>query len=200
MLFAQIINIIREKEHLNLHGLHKIISLKASMNYCLSTTLKAAFSDITPAIRPKRSHEELLNYTIDPYWMAGLTAGEGCFSIRITKSSTLKTGLQVQLRFNITQHSIDKIFMNSLINFWGCGKVFLRFRENKVDFKILKFKDLCYKVIPLFQTIPLQGVKCKDFADFCKAVEIIKIKEHLTKNGLHILHNLKLGMNTGRKY
>ena len=49
--------------------------------------------------------------------MAGFVAGEGCFSIKITKSLTLKTGFQVQLRFNITQHSIDKIFMNSLVNF-----------------------------------------------------------------------------------
>jgi hypothetical protein len=49
--------------------------------------------------------------------MAGFTAGEGCFSIRITKSLTTKTGFQVQLIFAITQHSIDKVFMNSLVNF-----------------------------------------------------------------------------------
>jgi hypothetical protein len=49
--------------------------------------------------------------------MAGFVAGEGCFSIRITKSLTLKTGYQVQLRFNVTQHSIDKVFMNSLVAF-----------------------------------------------------------------------------------
>ena len=49
--------------------------------------------------------------------MVGFTAGEGCFSIRITKSSRMKTGYQVELRFNITQHSIDKVFMNSLINY-----------------------------------------------------------------------------------
>lgn len=49
--------------------------------------------------------------------MVGFTAAEGCFSIRVTKSLTTKTGLQVQLRFQITQHSIDKTFMNSLVNF-----------------------------------------------------------------------------------
>lgn len=169
------------------------------MNLGLPTVLKTAFPDIIPSIRPKRSDDETLNSKIDPYWMVGFTAGEGCFSIRITKSLSLKTGLQVQLRFNITQHSIDKVFMNSLINFWGCGKVFLRFKENKVDFQILKFKDLCEKVIPLFQSIPLQGVKSKDFADFCEAVEIMKTKGHLTKEGLDKLHKLKVGMNTGRE-
>lgn len=49
--------------------------------------------------------------------MAGFTAGEGCFSIGITPSSTIKTGVQVQLRFQLTQHSIDEAFMKSLIKF-----------------------------------------------------------------------------------
>jgi len=77
--------------------------------------------------------------------------------------------------------------------------VFLRFRENKVDFQIIKIKDLSDKVIPLFQSIPLQGVKSKYFADFCKAVEIMKVKGHLTNEGLDQLRKLKVGMNTGRK-
>jgi LAGLIDADG endonuclease len=131
--------------------------------------------------------------------MVGFTAGEGCFSIRITKSPKIKTGFLVQLRFNITQHSIDKVFMNSLVNFWGCGKVYLRKRENKVDFQIFKIKDLSEKVLPLFKSIPLQGVKSKDFADFCKAIEIMKVKRHLTNEGLDQLNKLKMGMNRGRK-
>ena len=49
--------------------------------------------------------------------MVGFTAAEGCFSIRITKSLTTKTGYQVQLRYQITQHSIDKVFMYSLEKF-----------------------------------------------------------------------------------
>jgi hypothetical protein len=198
-LFAQIVTLVNQKEHLTISGLHKIISLKASMNLGLSKLLKTAFPDITPAIRPKRTDEELLNSNIDPYWVVGFTEGEGCFSIRITKSSTVKTGWQVQLRYNITQHSIDKVFMNSLVKFWGCGKVFLRFRENKVDFQILKLKDLSDIVIPLFKNMPLQGAKSKDFADFCKAVDIMKVKGHLTNEGLDQLRKLKVGMNTGRE-
>ena len=34
-------------------------------------------------------------------------------------------------------------------------EVNLRFRENKVDFQILKMKDLCDKVIPFFQNMPI---------------------------------------------
>ena len=198
-LFSEIITLINQKKHLTLSGFHEIISLRASMNNGLSTTLKTLFPDITPAIRPERPGDNLLNSNIDPYWMVGFTSAEGCFSIRITKSLTTKSGYQVQLRFQITQHSIDKVFMNNLETFWGCGKVFLRFRENKVDFQILKLKDLSDKVIPLFQTISLQGVKTEDFADFCKAVDIMKVKGHLTNEGLDKIRKLKSGMNRGRE-
>ena len=201
-LFAQVVALMNKKEHLTISGLHQIVSIKASMNNLrLSPLLKTAFPNIIPAIRPERSNivEHLLKSKIDPCWMAGFVAGEGCFSIRITKSLTMKTGFQVQLRFQITQHSIDKVFMESLVNFWGCGKVFLRFRENKVDFQVLKIKDLSEKVIPLFQSISLQGVKHQDFLDFCKAVEIMKAKGHLTKEGLDQIRILKMGMNTGRE-
>lgn len=197
-LFSQIVTLVNQKEHLTISGLHKIISLKASMNLGLPESLKTAFPDITPAVRSIRSDEELLNSNIAPSWMVGFTEGEGCFSIRITKSSTVKTGWQVQLRYNITQHSIDKVFMNSLVKFWGCGKVFLRFRENQVDFQILKLKDLSEIVIPLFKNMPLQGAKSKDFLDFSKAVDIMKVKGHLTNEGLEQLRKLKVGMNTGR--
>ena len=105
--------------------------------------------------------------------MAGFTAGEGCFSIAIQKSPTVKTGFQVQLRYLITQHSIDDLtatsrsrrgwlrpeLMKGLINFWGCGMVFKRSKENKVDFQIRKFSDLANKVVPFFQRISLQGAK-----------------------------------------
>lgn len=198
ILFTQIVTLINKKEHLTISGLHKIISLKASMNLGLSAYLKTAFPDIIPAIRPKRSDEILLNSNIDPNWIVGFTSAEGCFSFIITKSLTTKTGFQVQLRYQITQHSIDKVFMNSLISFWGCGKVFLRFKENKVDFQILKFKDLSGKVIPFFQNIPLEGEKYQDFVYFSKAVEIMKGKGHLTNQGIDQLYKLKMGMNRGR--
>nr|QCW06913.1 hypothetical protein [Drechslerella brochopaga] len=198
-LFAQIVTLIEKKEHLTLSGLHEIISLKASMNLGLPSYLKIAFPDITPAMRPKRSDEELLNSNIDPNWMVGFTAGEGCFSIRITEIKAVKVGYQVQLRFNITQHSKDKALIDSFVKFWGCGKVYSRSKENKVDFQIIKFNDLCDKVVPLFQRIPIQGEKSKDFSDFCKAIEIMKTKEHLTNKGLDKIRKLKMGMNKGRK-
>lgn len=76
--------------------------------------------------------------------------------------------------------------------------MFNRPNEDKVDFQIRKLVDLSDKVIPLFQKIPLQGVKSKDFEDFCKVVDIMKVKGHLTAEGLDKIRKIKSGMNTGR--
>jgi hypothetical protein len=68
LLFSQIITLMNQRKHLTLSGLHEIVSLKASMNLGrISTLLKLAFPNIMPAIRPKRSDEEVLNSIINPY-------------------------------------------------------------------------------------------------------------------------------------
>ena len=67
LLFSQIFNLIDQKEHLTPSGLHKIVSIKASMNLGLSESLKGAFPNITPVQRPIRSAEELSNSNCDPY-------------------------------------------------------------------------------------------------------------------------------------
>ena len=52
LLFKSAYEIIKEKEHLTLEGLHKLLSVKAAMNKGLSETLKDAFPNITPVERP----------------------------------------------------------------------------------------------------------------------------------------------------
>src|SRR5437667_7044577 len=51
-LFKQAIQLIQQKEHLTEHGLYKLVAIKASMNLGLSDELKAAFTNITPVVRP----------------------------------------------------------------------------------------------------------------------------------------------------
>jgi len=68
LLFRETVRLINKKKHLTLSGLHEIISLKASMNSGqLSTLLKDSFPEVVPAIRPKRSDNEILNSNIDPH-------------------------------------------------------------------------------------------------------------------------------------
>lgn len=89
------------------------------MNKGLSDTLKAAFSNTNPVLRPIVQFSGIP----DPHWLAGFTEGEGCFhvSIRIRKSKLSKAGIEVALHFTIGQHSRDLPLLNSFIDYLGCG-------------------------------------------------------------------------------
>ena len=67
--------LVKDKEHLTLEGVQKIVSIKASMNNGLSDKLKVAFPNIIPVPRPL-----VLDLTIiDPNWLSGFVSGEACF-------------------------------------------------------------------------------------------------------------------------
>ena len=192
-LFKKGILMVINKEHLTKEGLNKLISIKASMNRGLSKELKTLFPDIVPMVLSIIERNTVPN----PYWFAGFTSGEGCFSIRIHKSQTLKSGKQVQLRFLLTQHTRDKLLMINLMEYLGCGKVCIN--KNAVDFLVVKLPDLTDKIIPLLMKYPIHGDKLLNFLDFVKATELMKNKLHLTKEGLDQLIELKSSMNTGRE-
>ena len=60
-------------------------------------------------------------------------------------------------------------------------------------------KGLIDKIIPFFKKYPIIGVKAMDFADFCEAAELVKNKDHLTKEGLDRIRLIKMGMNKKRQ-
>mgnify|MGYP003918723701 CR=1 FL=1 len=117
--------------------------------------------------------------------------------IKTNNSSSHRLGVQVQLVFQLTQHTRDITLMESLINYLDCGLVFNQ-TETAVVFKVRKFSDLIEKIIPFFVKYPILGVKSKDFEDFCKVAELMQNKEHLTAEGLEEIQKIKEGMNTGR--
>jgi hypothetical protein len=52
-LFKEIVELIKNKAHLNIEGIQVILKIKASMNLGLSESIKSNFSKITPIIRPQ---------------------------------------------------------------------------------------------------------------------------------------------------
>jgi len=56
LLFKQVIAIMKNKEHLTIEGLIKIVSIRASMNRGLSEILHTNFPDVVPVVRPLVDH------------------------------------------------------------------------------------------------------------------------------------------------
>lgn len=183
-LFKQAYELISNKQHLTNDGLLKLIALKASSNWGLNQDLKETFSNIVAIARVEPD-----NKIPSPEWLQGFVSGEGNFMIRFMNSSANKLGYQVGLRFQITQHNKDKLLMENIINYLGCG--YLSVRNNIIDFHVTKFSDIIEKIIPFFNKYPLLGVKQKDFEDFKLVASIIKDKKHLTKEGLSKIKEIK---------
>jgi len=141
LLFKQIIELVKNKEHLTTEGLRKIIELKASMNNGLSEEHKIAFPDILSVERPMVPFTPMA----DPNWFIGFTEGEGCFSVNITASKTVQVGYQVQLLFRISQHIRDAQLMGSLVEYLGCGNYARVNGYNHGIFVVTKFTNILKK-------------------------------------------------------
>lgn len=194
LLFKQIVEKMNEKKHLTLKGLEEIINIKASLNNGLSNVLKKAFPNVNIVKRPMVA----LKKTLNPYWVVGFVDGEGCFYVKVRKDSNYKTGYQVQLLFQITQHLRDKELINILIKHFGCGYTEIDKRGPVINLRVTKFADIKEKVISFFDKYSLKGSKLLDYYDFCKIVSLMKNNLHLTSKGIMEILTIKLRMNTKR--
>lgn len=124
---------------------------------------------------------------------------EGSFQV-IFKESKDKTRQYVTLKLSITQHSRDRVLLESLINYLDCGNCVLSSTQNEVYFVVSIFSDISHKIIPLFNKYPLIGNKKLDYWDFVKIAELVKSKDHLSKKGLENIKIISSNMNSRRLY
>ena len=214
LLFKLAIELIKQKEHKNIEGIHKLIGIKASLNKgLLNDELNSSFKNVVSQERTEVALPEVIN----PYWFAGFTdffffcfksttnheqkktkkLGDGSFSVEILKSSSHKIGHQVILKFLITQHNGDLELLKCFNKFLGEG--FIKERTDISEFRVIKLPLITDKLIPLFQKHPIIGNKNKDFLDFCQIAELMNSNAHKTPEGLDKIRVIKAGMNTKRK-
>lgn len=113
---------MQEKGHLISKSFEDILSLRFNLNLGISDALRTAFPNITPVSRPEVPLREIF----DSHWLTGFIDGEGCFMLNVKKHN-YKTNNEridrVWLTFQITQHSRDIIFKESIIKYLNCGRV-----------------------------------------------------------------------------
>ena len=191
LLFKQSIDLIQEKLHLTEKGLLTLVGIKSVLNWGLSEKFKEAFPNMITVVRPKVDISEIK----DVYWLIGFVEGEGSFMVIIQESKSKKTTDNIGLRFVITQHSKDSVLLDNISNYLGCGKCYSS--RNEVNLTVSTFSEI-NKIISLFNKYPLLGTKKEDYLDFCKVAELIKSKDHLTKQGIENIKRIKSNMNSKR--
>jgi hypothetical protein len=207
LLFKKAFDIINDKKHLTIEGLHELISIRASLNKGLADRLKLAFPNIKPVVRPEipifspsfslRGCEATKISNIN-HWLAGFVSGEGCFFIHTSKSKTHKLGISVALNFFVVQNIRDSYLLASFAKIFGCGSFNIVEKSGIINFSVRNLSDITDKIIPFFDEYNIQGVKAKDFNDFKEASILMKSKLHLTKEGLDKILLIKSRMNFNR--
>ena len=137
---------------------------------------------------------------LDPWYIAGFTDGEGCFSISIFKNSTTKLGYQVFPEFVLTQGAKSVTVLREVQSFFDCGQIYENrrsdnHRENLHRYCVRSLKDIQEKITPFFKEYQLRTNKRFDFEIFCLGVDMISRKEHLHPDGLDRLRSLAATMN-----
>jgi hypothetical protein len=132
---------------------------------------------------------------LNPHYVVGFVDGEGCFSITINQNGNRLP--EVRLIFEIELREDDLPILEKIQETLGCGRIYrleyaryAKWRPH-VKLKVSNFKDISEKVIPFFIKYPLQAKKSESFDKFCQVAEIIKHKEHLTKQGVERIRNLR---------
>ena len=195
ILFCSIIEIINNKEHLNIAGFYKILNLKYNLNKGLKSKLIKLLKDsnyFSEIARPTFKLPDI----IPLQWISGLVSGDGSFFVFIGKNVKYKTGYRVDPSFSIGLHDREQAIITLLAKQFNCGSI--NVSNGAVYYTVRDLNSLTNIIIPFFNNNPIFGIKSLDFADFCKMISLIKNKEHLTESGLKQIININNDINQRR--
>ncbi len=134
-------------------------------------------------------------------YVVGITDGEGCFYVNVSKMSAYKTGYRIQMHFHLKLQEIDKSVLDKIKNTLGCGGVYFQKEQRKNHTQCYRYtvssqKDIFEKLIPFFKQNKLQTKsKLRNFELFCEIASSIKAGKHLQRSGIDEILLLKSEMN-----
>lgn len=133
---------------------------------------------------------------LDPNYIIGFIDGEGCFSVSVSRHSTLKRRLEIRSAFEIELRADDREILERIRETIGCGNIYhLAYQRYNwyphVKLKVSRIGDLAKIVIPFIDRYPLQAKKAEVFKLFREAVFAVQRKKHLTDQGFAEILEIK---------
>jgi len=138
-----------------------------------------------------------------PEYVVGLADGEGSFTVYVRNPDlpiNRTRRVLVEPKFYIKLVEKDKIILDELVKFFGCGRVYFQKdarpnHQNCYRYEVYRRDDLVQKIIPFFRENPLRFPSKKhDFQVFCEMMTLINQGHHKNKTGLNELFELKQHM------
>ena len=134
---------------------------------------------------------------LDAEWIIGFVDGEGCFHVGINRHSDLKCGYQILPEFTVVQHERDVKLLHALKDYFDCGVVRTN-HGNRWAYRVRSKEHLLQRIVPFFIEHPLKSQKRADFESFRSVLQLMKVGDHLTVEGVNNVRRLAAQMNRGR--
>lgn len=122
------------------------------------------------------------NKSLNPNFITGFTDGEGSFGIYLSKTPW-SNGFKTRLVFQMALHKKDRDLLESIKAYFNNVGDIIKEGEDKVRYQVRTIEDL-EVIIAHFEKYPLITKKRADYLLFKIGFELVKGKEHLTKDGL----------------
>ena len=135
----------------------------------------------------------------NPWYITGLCDGEGCFSVSFNFRRKLNTGIEVRPSFSVTLNKRDLDIIENVRQYFGVGGVRFSSSDQCYKFEVRSIKDIYKKVLPHFESYPLQSAKRWDFEIFKEICLLVYNNQHLSKERLEEIIRQAYKMNPSGK-
>ncbi len=139
------------------------------------------------------------NGSLDPWFVSGLTEGEGCFCISLAVRSKMRTGLELRPSFALSLNEKDLELLTDLQAFFGCGWIRESKRDRTFKYEVRSIRDLTEHVLPHFERFPLRGYKARSCAGFARVCRMIEQGDHLQREGVREIVEIAYRMDFGKR-
>lgn len=126
-------------------------------------------------------------------YIIGLIDGEGSFTVFLRDDGKYR---RVEMHFFLKMQEEELPLLRSVKSFFGCGYISFqkdkrRNHRNCYRYEVGSIKDLKEKVVPVCKGRLQSKKRKKDFEIFCRILEKVERKEHLTEKGWNEILKLK---------
>jgi hypothetical protein len=137
--------------------------------------------------------------SLDPWFVTGLTEGEGCFCVSLALRAKMRTGLEVRPSFSLSLNEKDLAILEELRAYFGCGWIRRSEADRTFKYEARSVTELTDHVVPHFESHPLRGSKAHSFAGFAQVCQMIQQGDHLKREGLRTIIDVAYEMNLGKR-
>ena len=131
------------------------------------------------------------------WYLAGFADGEGSFNLSFRKRDDDSFPWKISLCFNISQR--DPVILSLYKRHLECGTMRPR-RDGVWYYEVNSLGAIRANVIPFFRRFGfLSAKKKRDFTNFVKLAEVIASGDHLSREGVERILDIRSKMNDGGK-